>query len=57
MLLAGLPLTDVLAAVGPDERALALSLIINELSCVHLSIFPLELALAFHLILLPISNI
>ena len=32
MLLAGLPLSDVLAAVGPDERTLSFSLIIDELA-------------------------
>ena len=57
MLFACFPFADVLAAVCPDESTVALSLIIDELTRVHLAIFPLELAITVHFILAPVTYV
>jgi len=40
MLFPGLPISDVLSAIGPGEGALPLALVIQKLSLVLLTIFP-----------------
>jgi len=40
MLLASLPRTNVFAAISPHESSMAFTLVIDELSTVHLAILP-----------------
>ena len=51
------PLTDVLSSVSPDESALALSLIIHEVSFTLLAIFPSEHTVTIHFVLAPVTSI
>ena len=55
MLLARLPLTDVLASVSPLEDTVALALIVNEVAFVALAIFPGQDALPVHFVFGPVS--
>ena len=57
VLLSGLPFADVFAPISPYECAIAFTLIIDELTGVHLSVFPFELALAVHLVLTPVASV
>jgi len=57
MLLSGLPLSNVLTAISPNESTLALTFVIDEVSVVLLPVFPGQITLAIHLVLLPIASI
>ena len=57
VLFAGLPCSDVFAAIGPDEGSVALALIVDELAAVHLAVLPLELTLAVHFVLAPVAGV
>ena len=57
VLLALLPLSNVLAAISPDEGALAFTLVINKVTLVLLPVLPGEYALTVHLVFRPISSV
>ena len=55
MLFSGLPFSDVLTTVRPDESSVTLTLIVHEIALVHLAVFPFEFAFAVHFVLAPVS--
>lgn len=57
VLLASLPLADVLAAVCPHEGALTLALVVDEVALVLLSVLPGENTLAVHFVLCPVAGV
>lgn len=57
VLLSSLPLADVLAAVSPDEGAVSFALVVDEVTLVALSIFPLKFAIAVHFVLAPVARV
>ena len=57
MLSAILPLPFVLPSVLPPESPIAFSLVIYEVSHILLAVVPGELALAMHLILVPLPAV
>ena len=57
MLLAGFPLTDVLAPIIPGKGAHSLSFVVYEFTIVFLTVNPNQKAMAIHLIVAPVSLI
>ena len=57
VLFTSFPFANVFAAISPNECAITFTFIIDKLTSVHLSIFPLELAFTVHFVLAPVTRV